>query len=99
MAKFLQHPDRDPAAAYGWKAEGGNFVDVFRVEVPADAADTTEDRARIAFAEAEDVSQWFFLPCVWEALSDVEIGGDIVLVKRTRAARRCDGQIPLGNPA
>jgi len=81
MANKTKHPDRDPAAEYGWRDGPANFVDVFIVEVPDDITDK-DDRNRIAFAKAEELSELYCLPCQWEIEAD---DGSRAMVKRTRA--------------
>ena len=54
----------------------------YSVNVPSDCTDDAQERATIAFAQAEQMTRLYCVPCEWTILKD---DGETVLVRRVRA--------------
>lgn len=61
--------------------------DYYEVEVPSDYSENPEERAHVAFAQAETRTRLYCLPCLWAAIRD---DGEMVTVRRTRYQSRKD---------
>lgn len=48
--------------------------DYYDVEVPGDCADSIEDLAHVAIAEARERAQLYCMPAIWHA---VRVSGDV----------------------
>lgn len=55
--------------------------DYYRIDVPSDFSEDRQERANAAFAEAEERTRLYVVPCSWQVLEDT---GETVIVRRKR---------------
>lgn len=55
--------------------------DYYTIDLPSDVTDDKEERANLAFLQAEEITRIYAMPCEWFIVSD---DGNTIIVRRKR---------------